>query len=126
MVSLKWVLLTSLISLATTTFSPPVAARPPSPTPSAPVSLDDLRLRYSPEFGLTGCSQLADPLALLCMGWLDEELTTCLQWGEHTAIAACFRRRTQGRPPIEFQHGNDVVPMPTDQGWGYRLNLNLP
>lgn len=118
------------ISLALTTpvaISTPVVANP-SPSPSTPtVPFDDLYLRYSQELGITGCSQVGDPLPLLCLGWMEEGLMTCLQWGDSMAIAACVRQG-QGTPrrPLELHQGTDVLPMPSPQGWGYRLNLYLP
>jgi hypothetical protein len=94
------------------------------------LTLYDVYLRYSEEFGLTGCSPLGNSETLVCLGWVGDALTTCLQWGEIRAIAACVRQVPQqaNRPsfPFEFHQGNDVLPMPTDYDWGYRFNLTIP
>lgn len=99
-------------------------------TPVNSLTLYDVYLRYSEEFGLTGCSPLGDSHTLVCLGWVEDALTTCLQWGEIRAIAACIRQVPQqadGRSfPIEFHQGDDVLPMPTNYDWGYRFNLTLP
>lgn len=92
--------------------------------------LQDLYLHYSNEFGLTGCSPLGNSMALICLGWVGNTLTTCLQWGNITAIATCINREYQrsGQTSflVEFYQGVDVLPMPFHADWGYRLNLTIP
>ena len=108
----------------------PASAQAPPPHPDASLTLHEMHLRYSDEFGLTGCSPLGDSSALVCLGWVDEALTTCLQWGELAALAACIRRQQPTAEPhhfpLEFRQGPDVLPFPSPAGWGYRFNLTLP
>ena len=91
--------------------------------------LHDLYLHYSNEFGLTGCSPLGNSMALICLGWVGNTLTTCLQWGNITAIATCinreYHRSNQNSFLVEFYQGVDVLPMPFHADWGYRFNLTI-
>ena len=127
---MKSILSASLVLHSLLNLPSPASAQMPMPNQDASLTLHEMHLRYSEEFGLTGCSPLGDSPALVCLGWVDEALTTCLQWGELTAIAACIRRQhqTPEQPlfPLEFRQGPDVLPMPSSAGWGYRFNLTLP
>lgn len=127
---LKSLLSTSLLLHAFFTLPAPASAQLTPPHPDTSLTLHEMHLRYSDEFGLTGCSPLGDSAALVCLGWVDDALTTCLQWGEFTAIAACIRRQQPAadphRFPLQFRQGPDVLPLPAPDGWGYRFNLTLP
>lgn len=94
------------------------------------LALKNIHLNYSKEFGLTGCSPLGDSAALLCLGWRDDALTTCLQWGALPAMAACIRRTptlsSSFSLPFEFSQGIDVLPFPAEADWGYRFNFSIP
>lgn len=122
---------TSLILLSFLSFPPTAKAQVSSRAVEVnSVTLYNVYLRYSEEFGLTGCSPLGNSETLVCLGWVGDALTTCLQWGDIRAIAACVRQVPQESSgdsfPIEFRQGNDVLPMPTDYDWGYRFNLTIP
>lgn len=75
---------------------------------------------------ITGCSQMGSGGPQVCLQWLGDALTTCLEWGNESVITACMQK---GNPPgdgtEEGEESNSAGHHSSRTDWGFSLDFTL-
>ena len=80
---------------------------------------------------ITGCSQMGSGGPQVCLQWLGDALTTCLEWGDESVITACMQRgnASGGVSSGDSQDGiyeSSSAGHPSSQSdWGFSLEFIL-
>ena len=115
--------LTAVASLVLWPLKAPAIMRPLSSSNYASIQFVDGQFRGDGAEAinglmLTGCSQLGGEGPQVCLQWLGDDLTTCLEWGSGAIVTACMQRSDDSEDDDKARHtsGDD---------WGFSLELTI-
>ena len=79
---------------------------------------------------ITGCSHVGIAGAdgpEVCLQWLGDALTTCLEWGNEAVVTACMQKgRDPGEPSAEEGYGpSNAGQSSARTDWGFSLEFTL-
>lgn len=73
---------------------------------------------------VTGCSQIGSGGPQVCLQWLGDALTTCLEWGEESVVTACMQKgRTDDEAEDSYESSRADNTSRND--WGFSLEFTL-
>lgn len=71
---------------------------------------------------ITGCSQFGSSGPQVCLQWLGDALTTCLEWGDESIITACMQKGQTSDEDYEASRANAD---PVRNDWGFSVEFTL-
>ena len=135
-VMLPTISLTTLVVVATWPLAATALIRPLSASNPASVQLSNSVLNHDPfvehpsddlsGLMLTGCSQMGSGGPQVCLQWLGDALTTCLEWGNESVVTACMQRgNAPGEGAEEDYDSNSTGHHSSRNDWGFSLGFTL-
>ena len=74
---------------------------------------------------ITGCSQFGTEGPQVCLQWLGDALSTCLEWGEESVITACMQKGNSPGEDPEEDYGVSSAQSTSRNDWGFSLEFTL-
>ncbi|MEM9214526.1 MAG: hypothetical protein AAGD25_09290 [Cyanobacteria bacterium P01_F01_bin.150] len=75
---------------------------------------------------ITGCSQVGSGGPQVCLQWLGDALSTCLEWGDEAVVTACMQKGTTSSEGDEGGYESDSAGRSSSQtDWGFSVEFTL-
>lgn len=75
---------------------------------------------------ITGCSQFGSAGPQVCLQWLGDALTTCLEWGDESVVTACMQKGNPSNEDVEEGYAaSSASSNPSRTDWGFSVEFTL-
>lgn len=73
---------------------------------------------------ITGCSQFGSAGPQVCLQWLGDALTTCLEWGNESIVTACMQKGHPSDEEVEEGYATSSASS-SRTDWGFSVEFTL-